>query len=126
MKLIRLLLLFVLSLTLPVSGLAATGTTGECLMVSSAMMEMTDASPALSAPMPKMEHCSRQQDASGKAKGRMECKFGAECKVGGVYHPAVPPSVSTPLPLAQTVLVPAAQLPISRTLNGVWRPPPAL
>jgi len=123
MRLVRLFLLFVLSLSLPLVGLAATGTTGGCLMMGGAMM---DTGAALSTPMPKMEGCTQQQDASGKAKGQMDCKAGAECKIGGVYHPAAVPSLSTPQPFAQTVLMPADQVLISRAPNGVWRPPPSL
>ncbi|MCW3478192.1 hypothetical protein OL229_01270 [Neisseriaceae bacterium JH1-16] len=123
MRLVRLFLLFVLSLSLPLVGLAATGTTGGCLMMDSSM---TSNGPALSAPMPKMEGCTQQQDASGKTKGQMDCKIGAECKVGGVYHPAAVPSLSTPQPFSQTVLMSADQVVISHSPNGVWRPPPSL
>jgi hypothetical protein len=123
MKLVRLFLLFVLSLSLPLVGLAATGTTGGCLMMDGAMMGN---GVAMSTPMPQMANCAQQQDASSKTKGQMDCKAGAECKIGGVYHPAVVPSLSTPKPLAQAVPLPADQVLISRSPNGVWRPPPSL
>lgn len=117
MKWLRTFILLLLCAVLPLSGLAASGLTGECPMQQTMSM---DTGFSMSTDMPG---CDLMKSASiGKAKG-VFCKVTAQCQFGSLYHPAVQANVSRPAALVHPVIFHYADsLPV-RDPNGVWRPP---
>jgi hypothetical protein len=116
MKLLRTLLLLLLCAVLPISGLAASGLTGECPM----QMSMgADEGGATSAEMPGCETMKSSQPE--KAKGF--CKATAQCQLGSLYHPVSRTEVTRPAGLSIPVAFHYADsLPV-REPAGPWRPP---
>lgn len=118
MNLLRTFILVLLCAVLPISGLAASGLTGECPMQQTMSMD--------SASMPRdMRDCDSMKSSSAdktKAKG-VFCKATAQCQFGSLYHPAARADISRPAALASPVVFHYAQsLPV-RDPNGLWRPP---
>ncbi|AOK55610.1 hypothetical protein [Burkholderia stagnalis] len=121
MKLLRTFILLLLCAVLPISGLAASGLTGECPMQHS-MSVAGDA--AMSADMPgceSMKSTSTSTDKS-KAKGTL-CKATAQCQFGSLYHPAPRADISRPATFAGPVVFHYTQSLPNRDPNGLWRPP---
>ncbi|MFM0371980.1 hypothetical protein [Paraburkholderia aspalathi] len=121
MKFLRTLLLLLLCAALPISGLAASGLTGECPMQ---MSMNADESDGMSADMPG---CESMQSSSQpeKAKGFF-CKVMAQCQIGSLYHPVSPTGITRPAGLSSTVVFHYAQsLPVPEP-TGPWRPPRAI
>jgi hypothetical protein len=121
MKLLRTVILLLLCAVLPISGLAASGLTGECPMQQTMSMSMnTDSS--MSADMPGCD--SMQSTSAGKAKAKgMFCKVTAQCQFGSLYHPAARADVFRPAARVRPVAFHYAEsLPV-RDPNGLWRPP---
>ena len=107
-RLLRLVLVLLLSLTLPLAGMAGVPSSSEpCPMKVADMQMMGDMSP----------DCCQDGVGHGKA-----CKPGQECKTSGVLQLAVP-LLKAPTPLAHPLAVngAAAFIP-DRTPSGVWRP----
>src|ERR1700743_3620349 len=98
MKFFRTLLLLLLCAALPISGLAASGLTGECPMQMS--MSSDDGS-AMSPDMPGCEATKSPQP--GKAKGFF-CKATAQCQLGSLYHPVSHAEVTRPAGLSSPVV----------------------
>ncbi|ELW9530064.1 hypothetical protein [Burkholderia cenocepacia] len=119
MKLFRTIILLLLCAVLPISGLAASGLTGECPMQQTMSMS-TDSS--MSADMPGCD--SMQSTSTGKTKAKgMFCKITAQCQFGSLYHPAARADVTRPAALVRPVAFHYAEsLPV-RDPNGLWRPP---
>ncbi|MFL9858855.1 hypothetical protein PQR72_24505 [Paraburkholderia madseniana] len=120
MKFLRTLLLLLLCAALPISGLAASGLTGECPMQMS--MGYDDSS-AMSSDMPGCETMKSSQP--GKAKG-LFCKVTAQCQLGSLYHPVSRTEVSRPAGLSSPVVFHYAQSLSVREPGGFWRPPRAI
>ena len=117
MKFLRTLLLLLLCAVLPISGLAASGLTGECPM----QMSMgSDEGSAMSSDMPGCE--MTQSSQPGKAKGFF-CKATAQCQLGSLYHPASRIEVTRPAGPSSPVVFHYAQSLIVREPGGLWRPP---
>ncbi len=120
MKLLRILLLLLLCAVLPISGLAASGLTGECSMQGSMASDESNAIPSA---MPGCEMMNSSQPE--KAKG-FSCKATAQCQLGSLYHPAPGINVARPAGLSSPVLFHYANSLTIREAAGLWRPPRAL
>ncbi len=119
MKLLRTFILLLLCAVLPISGLAASGLTGECPMQQT-MSAGADAD--MAADMPDCDAMKHSSTGQSKAKGAF-CKITAQCQFGSLYHPAVQASVSRPAAIVSPVVFHYAEsLPV-RDPNGLWRPP---
>ncbi|MFP3567282.1 hypothetical protein [Paraburkholderia sp. SIMBA_030] len=120
MKFLRTMLLLLLCAALPISGLAASGLTGECPMQMS--MGIDDAA-AMSSEMPGCETMKSSQP--GKAKGFF-CKVTAQCQLGSLYHPVSATEITRPAGLSSPVVFHYAQSLSVREPAGLWRPPCAI
>ncbi|WP_439862545.1 hypothetical protein [Pseudomonas antarctica] len=108
-RLLRLILVMLLSLTLPLTGMAGVPSSTEpCPMHMSGMQMMGDMSP----------DCCQASVDHGKA-----CKTGQECKTGGLLQLSMP-VFKAPLSMAHPVALGLSTdfIP-DRTPSGVWRPP---
>lgn len=108
-RLLRLILVLLLSLTLPLTGMAGVPSSTEpCPMKMSDMQVMTDMTP----------DCCQDGVDHGKV-----CKPGQECKTGGLLQLSLA-VLKAPLPLAHPLAASgAADFIPDRTPSGVWRPP---
>ncbi|NVZ18362.1 hypothetical protein [Pseudomonas costantinii] len=111
-RLLRLILVMLISLTLPLTGMAGVPSSTEpCPMKMSDMQMMADMSP---------DCC---QDGAASADHGKACKPGQECKTGGLLQLS--------MPVLKAPLTPAHPLAVSlssdfipdRSPSGVWRPP---
>ncbi|AOI77020.1 MULTISPECIES: hypothetical protein [unclassified Burkholderia] len=126
MKWLRTFILLLLCAVLPISGLAASGLTGECPMQHTMPMEAGTGTMnmAMSA---DMSDCDSMQSSSAdrakaKAKG-MACKVTAQCQFGSLYHPAARSGISRPAAFTSTIVFHYTQSIPVRDPNGLWRPP---
>ncbi|RQS71519.1 hypothetical protein DID96_12325 [Burkholderia sp. Bp8963] len=119
MKLLRTIILLLLCAVLPISGLAASGLTGECPMQQAMSMD-TDSN--MSADMPGCDSMKSQSVDKAKAKG-MFCKVTAQCQFGSLYHPAARADISRPAALVRPVVFHYGESLSVRDPNGLWRPP---
>lgn len=123
MRIVRLLLLVVLSLALPSVGLASAGYMGEC-----EMQQTTESGVMVQMPM-AAGHCDETVEnvaQTGKLKSGTLCKLGQDCKIGAAYHPTSPVKLFHPLPAAQRLTLLPTQAPLSHVPEGLWRPPTSL
>ncbi|WP_423369517.1 hypothetical protein [Burkholderia sp. LMG 32019] len=125
MKFLRTIILLLLCAVLPISGLAASGLTGECPMQHTMSMEAdTGMNMAMSADMSDCDSMKSSSAGTTKAKAKgMACKVTAQCQFGSLYHPASRAEVSRPAAFASTVAFHYAQILPVRDPNGLWRPP---
>ncbi|AWV03084.1 hypothetical protein DM992_27640 [Burkholderia sp. JP2-270] len=125
MKLLRTFILLLLCAVLPISGLAASGLTGECPMQHTMSME-ADTGMKMSADMSDCDsmkpHSADSAKAKAKAKG-MACKVTAQCQFGSLYHPAARVDVTRPAAFASTIVFHYTQSVPVRDPSGLWRPP---
>lgn len=121
MKLLRTFILSLLCVVLPISGLAASGLTGECPMQLTMSM---DADAGMSGNMPGCESMKSSSAGGAKAKAKgVFCKVTAQCQFGSLYHPAAKTDISRPAAFGTPVIFHYIQsLPV-RDPNGLWRPP---
>ena len=120
MKLFRTLILLLLCVMLPLSGLAATGLTGECPMQTTvAAADGTN----LSAVMPGCD--MMKSSTAGKTKGGF-CKSAAQCQFGSLYYPAPTAAISRPMAVSHPLVFHYAKLLSIRETSGLWRPPRAI
>jgi len=123
MKLFRTVILLLLCAVLPISGLAASGLTGECPMQHTMSME-TDMGMTLSADMSGCDSMKAPPTDHAKAKAKgMACKVTAQCQFGSLYHPAARTDVSRPAAFASRIVFHYTQSVPIRDPNGLWRPP---
>lgn len=125
MKLLRTFILLLLCAVLPISGLAASGLTGECPMQHTMSME-ADAGMTMSADMSDCDSMKSPSAGSAKAKAKakgMACKITAQCQFGSLYHPAARADVSRPAAFASTIVFHYTQSVPVRDPSGLWRPP---
>jgi hypothetical protein len=120
MKFLRTLLLLLLCAALPISGLAASGLTGECPMQTSIA---TDDGSTMSSEMPGCE--TMKSAPAGKTKGFF-CKATAQCQLGSLYHPVNVTEVTRPAGLSSPLVFHYAQSLSVREPAGLWRPPRAI
>ncbi|MCU9953031.1 MULTISPECIES: hypothetical protein [Burkholderia] len=125
MKLFRTFILLLLCAVLPISGLAASGLTGECPMQHTMSME-ADTGMKMSADMSDCDSMKSPAADSAKAKAKakaMACKVTAQCQFGSLYHPAARADVSRPAAFASTIVFHYTQSVPVRDPSGLWRPP---
>ncbi|SIO46635.1 hypothetical protein [Paraburkholderia phenazinium] len=118
MKILRTLLVLLLCVMLPLSGLAASGATGACPMDS----VMAGNVAAMSADMPDCESMSPSSSEPGKSKAPL-CKVSAQCQMGSLYHPVSSPTVTRPAGSFVPVSFHYTQSLSIRAPDGLWRPP---
>jgi hypothetical protein len=105
---------------LPISGLAASGLTGQCPMQ---IMANGDGN-SMSADMPD---CDTMQSTPSTDKTKHpSCKVTAQCQMGSLYHPVSAPVAHRPAGLVSPVIFYYAQSLIVHTPDGLWRPPRSL
>ncbi len=119
MKLLRTLILLLLCAVLPISGLAASGVTGECPM-QQAMS--ADVGPVTPADMPGCDATKSSPDGKAKAKGAF-CKITVQCQFGSLYYPAPRADVGHPVTFDCPVAFHYTDSVPVRDPNGLWRPP---
>jgi hypothetical protein len=116
MKLIRTVLLLLLCVMLPISGLAASGLVGDCPMQPTAMQDDGNVSAATTG-------CdSMKSSADGKAKVGF-CKMTAQCQFGSLYYPGTEATFSRPAAPHSRVVFHYSQSLSIRAPDGLWRPP---
>lgn len=120
MKILRTLLVLLLCAMLPLSGLAASGTTGACPMESTMAGDT-----AMSADMPGCDSMNPTSSEHGKSKVSL-CKVSAQCQMGSLYHPVSSPTVTRPAGSFVPVSFHYAQSLSIREPDGLWRPPQSL
>jgi hypothetical protein len=107
---LRFFLLFVISLTLPLSGMAGVQTSTEPCPMQSMGMAMMDGM--------GMDCCNDMKSPVDHGK---PCKPGQECKTGGMLQVSIiKPAVTLFSPVVQRSA--GDSVPVS-TPSGVWRPP---
>jgi hypothetical protein len=121
MKILRTFLVLLLCAMLPLSGLAATGLTGQCPM-QAATMSGDQAMPAGMAGCDGMSQSSGEQ---GKSKLSL-CKVTAQCQMGSLYIPVSAPSIVRPAGLFSSLSFQYAESLSIRAPDGTWRPPRTL
>ncbi|HEF4760751.1 TPA: hypothetical protein SAN82_003197 [Pseudomonas putida] len=109
---LRFCLVFLISLALPLSGMAGVQAPAEpCPMKTMGMQMMDDMG---------MDCC---QDMSAPSEHGKPCKPGQECKTGGMLQVSiVKPPVTLFSPVVTAFFVDVLPVP---TPSGVWRPPRA-
>ncbi|MPV69526.1 hypothetical protein [Burkholderia sp. BE17] len=125
MKLLRTFILLLLCAVLPISGLAASGLTGECPMQHTMSME-ADTGMKMSADMSDCDSMKSPAASSAKAKAKAKtvaCKVTAQCQFGSLYHPAARVDVTRPAAFASTIVFHYTQSVPVRDPSGLWRPP---
>ncbi|WP_322013519.1 hypothetical protein [Paraburkholderia sp. J12] len=121
MKIIRTFLVLLLCAMLPLSGLAASGLTGQCPLQAA----MGDDTAAMSQNMPGCDGMKSASAGHGKSGG-MFCKMTAQCQAGSLYHPVSLPALSRPAGRPSPVRFHYAVACPARSPDGLWRPPRAL
>jgi hypothetical protein len=116
MKFLRTFILLLLCAVLPISGLAASGLTGECPMQQS--MDVRDGSG-----MPGCE--AMKPGSASKAKAGF-CKMTAQCQFGSLYYPGTGVNVTRPAAPHNRVVFHYSQSLSVRAPDGLWRPPRSL
>jgi hypothetical protein len=119
MKLLRTVILLLLCAMLPISGLAASGLSGECPMHRTLSVDSDQGMPA------DMSGCESMKSSSvdkAKAKG-VFCKASAQCQFGSLYHPVAKVDIVRPAAFASSVSFHYAAFLAARDPNGLWRPP---
>jgi hypothetical protein len=109
MKLLRLLLIMVLSVMIPFNGFAAAP-------VSACPMQATDSAEAISAAA--MDCCKDMDTQSPQSK----CKPGQSCNLGGVFF-ALPVSFQIVLPVSAIALAHYVSPYFSEQTASIWHPP---
>jgi hypothetical protein len=118
MKMLRTFLVLLLCAMLPLSGLAASGLTGQCPMHATMMNDVA----STSAEMAGCESMTSLPDSQGKSKISL-CKVTAQCQMGSLYHPVSAPSVARPAGSFFPVRFHYAESLSIRAPDGLWRPP---
>jgi hypothetical protein len=130
MKLIRTFFVLLLCAMLPLTGLAASGLTGECPMQQSVAAQdgssMADAADAADA----MPGCDSMKPSPGSKRTPASkagfCKMTAQCQFGSLYYPGVHVTVVRPAAPDNRVVFHYSQSLSIRAPDGLWRPPRAL
>src|SRR5260370_41250323 len=121
MKFFRTMFLLLLCVMLPISGLAASGLTGQCPFQAT----MGDDSAAKAADMPGCESMTPTSGEHGSPKGFL-CKVTAQCQVGSLYPPVSAPTVARPAGSFVPVSFHYAESLSIRAPDSLWRPPQPL
>lgn len=121
MKLLRLFFVLLLCAMLPLSGLAASGLTGQCPMQAA----MGEHNGAMSTNMADCDSMKPASGEDGKAKASL-CKVAAGCQMGSLYHPVSALAVVRPAGSFSPLRFQYAESLSVRAPDGLWRPPQIL
>ncbi|MFC0402139.1 hypothetical protein [Paraburkholderia rhizosphaerae] len=121
MKFIRTLFLLLLCAMLPITGLAATGLTGECPMQRSVA---TQDDSSMSDAMPGCD--SMKPSPHSKSSKAGFCKMTAQCQFGSLYYPSASETVVRPAAPDNRMVFHYSQSLSIRAPDGLWRPPRSL
>ena len=128
MKKIRLLILLILSITLPSLGLASMNLMAQCNLMTEASTSASTMSMPSMAGMSGMEgmpdDCMASKSALSSSHGKQQsgqtCKFGSNCNLNTILTSFAPLNLSAPY---QADAQPTPETPFSPPLEGQWRPP---
>lgn len=128
MKTIRLLILLILSITLPSLGLASMNLMAQCNLMTETSTSATTMSMSSMAGMSGMEgmpdDCMASKSALSSSHGKQQsgqtCKFGSNCNLNTILTSFAPLNLSAPY---QADAQPTPETPFSPPLEGQWRPP---
>lgn len=124
MRFIRTLFVLLLCAMLPLSGLAASGLTGQCPM-QTAVSSSADSGMQGVQGMPGCDAMKSPAADHGKSASTL-CKMTAQCMSGSLYHPVSLPVLSRPAGRVSELRFHYAQACPARSPDGLWRPPRAL
>ncbi|MCI1677037.1 MAG: hypothetical protein LKK36_04415 [Ewingella americana] len=128
MKTIRLLILLILSITLPSLGLASMNLMAQCNLMTETSTSASTMSMSSMAGMSGMEgmpdDCMASKSALSSSHGKQQsgqtCKFGSNCNLNTILTSFAPLNLSAPY---QADAQPTPETPFSPPLEGQWRPP---
>ena len=121
MSTLRALLILLLCVMLPISGLAASGLTARC-PIQADMSNLNGNS--VSTEMPDCD--AMQSTPSPDTTKRPSCKMTAQCQMGSLYHAIEAPTMHRSAGFVSPVIFHYRQsLFIHNASDGVWRPPRA-
>jgi len=129
MKKIRLLILLILSITLPSLGLASMNLMAQCNLMtensaSASMMSATSDMAGMSGMSAMPDDCMASKNAlsasHGKQQSGQSCKFGSNCNLNTILTSFAPLNLSAPY---HAEAQPTPETPFSPPLEGQWRPP---
>lgn len=128
MKKIRLLILLILSITLPSLGLASMNLMAQCNLMTETSTSASTMSMSSMAGMSGMEgmpdDCMASKSALSSSHGKQQsgqtCKFGSNCNLNTILTSFAPLNLSAPY---QADAQPTPETPFSPPLEGQWRPP---
>ncbi|QMV52346.1 hypothetical protein [Ewingella americana] len=128
MKTIRLLILLILSITLPSLGLASMNLMAQCNLMTETSTSVSTMSMSSMAGMSGMEgmpdDCMASKSALSSSHGKQQsgqtCKFGSNCNLNTILTSFAPLNLSAPY---QADAQPTPETPFSPPLEGQWRPP---
>lgn len=126
MKKIRLLILLILSITLPSLGLASMNLMAQCNLMTenSASASTMSAMAGMSGMSGMPDDCMTSKNALSSSHGKQQsgqsCKFGSNCNLNTILTSFVPLNLSAPY---HADAQPTPETPFSPPLEGQWRPP---
>jgi hypothetical protein len=106
---VRFCLIFLISLALPLSGMAGVQAPTEPCPMKTMGMAMMDG---------MGQDCCH--DMKSPTEHGKPCKPGQECKTGGMLQVSI---IKPPVTLSSPSCCPSPAIPIVQTPSGVWRPP---
>jgi hypothetical protein len=120
MKFIRTLFVLLLCAMLPITGLAASGLTGECPMQQQSAA--TQDADSMADAMPGCDSMTPSQ--GGKTSKAGFCKMTAQCGFGSLYYSGANASiVRHAAPASSRIVFHYSQSLSIRAPDGLWRPP---
>ncbi|MEA3097692.1 MAG: hypothetical protein QOF74_1932 [Caballeronia mineralivorans] len=121
MKILRTLFVLWLCAALPLTGLAASGSAGQCPMQS-----MTaDSGNMMSESMPGCESMATIPGQDSKSKDSL-CKMTVQCQMGCMTIPVFAPGVARTAGAYRPMFFHYTQSLFVREPDGLWKPPRAL
>ena len=121
MKILRTLFVLWLCAVLPLTGLAASGSAGQCPMQS-----MThDSGSMMSTAMSDCESMATLAGQDSKSKDS-PCKMSVQCQIGCMSIPVSAPAVARSAGVYRPMFFHFSQSLFVREPDGLWKPPRAL
>ena len=121
MKILRTLFVLWLCALLPLTGLAASGSAGQCPMQS-----MTpDSGSMMSATMPDCESMAMPAGQDSKSKDS-PCKMTVQCQMGCMSIPVSAPGIARSAGAYRPMFFHYTQSLFFREPDGLWKPPRTL
>ena len=121
MKILRTLFVLWLCAVLPLTGLAASGSAGQCPMQSVA----PDSGSTMSVAMPDCESMATPTGQDSKSKDSL-CKMTVQCQMGCMSIPVSTPGMARTATAYRPMFFHYTQSLFVREPDGLWKPPRAL